>query len=296
MSPRALARSVLRAMMRPAVVRTPLRGLTTAGLVPSGLWKRLPVEATFPVSLPDGGTFQYVAVPSDDIGRALYWRGLSAWEPETVRVYYRLARRSALTFDVGANTGLFALIACAANPQGHVVAFEPVPQVFARLQAQIRANQMEHRCTLRQEAVAAQSGITQFHVPDGEIPKSGSLNTHGFRGIHGALIEVPVTTIDTVAGSMGPVELIKIDVEGFEDQALEGARTVLSRYHPDIVVECNPDGPYRAVDRILSEYGYRFYHLRASGPEPVSRICPDETQQYRNYLCSTRMDLTEVLA
>lgn len=295
MNPHVLVRSMLRAVMRPTAVRVPLRALTVAGMVPPGLWKRLPVEATFPVSLPDGTTFHYVAVASDDIGRALYWRGLSAWEPETVHIYYRLARKSTLTFDVGANTGLFALIACAANPQGRVVAFEPVPQVFARLQAQVHANRMERRCILRQEAVAAQSGITQFHVPEGEIPKSGSLNTHGFRGIHGTLIEVPVTTIDAVAEPMGAVNLMKIDVEGFEDQALEGARTVLSCHRPDIVVECNPDGPYQAVDRILSEHGYRFYHLRENGPVPVARICPDETQQYRNYLCSVRTNLTEVL-
>lgn len=296
MSAKTVLRSALRVMTRTSPVRVSLRGLTSAGVLPASLWKRLPVDATFPVSLPDGTRFQYSAVGSDDIGRALYWRGLASWEPETIRVFFRLAQQAKLTFDVGANTGLFTLIACAANPTGRVVAFEPVPYVFSRLQEQICVNQFEARCMLRREAVSSEPGKTKFHIPTEEIPKSASLNVEGFRGIPGTLIDVTVTTIDRVAAETGKIDLMKIDVEGFEDKALEGMHTVLTEDRPEIVVECNPDGPYQAVERILSSYGYRFYHLHGAGPRRIEHIVPDESQHYRNYLCSPRANLLEALS
>lgn len=296
MSTKSALRSALRLITRTSSVRVPLRGLTNSGVVPASFWKRLPVEDTFPVSLPDGTIFQYAAVANDDIGRALYWRGLASWEPETVQVFFKLAQKAKLTFDVGANTGLFTLIACAANPQGRVVAFEPVPHVYTRLQEQVRVNHFDARCILKCDAVSSEPGKTKFHIPIEDIPKSASLNTEGFRGIPGTLIDVTVTTIDVVAAQTGKIDLMKIDVEGFEDKALEGMKTVLSYDKPDIVVECNPDGPYEAVARILRSYGYRFYHLTEQGPKLIEHIIPDESQHNRNYLCSSNPKLLEVLS
>jgi len=65
---------------------------------------------------------------------------------------------------------------------------------------------------------------------------------------------------------------------------------VLATSSPTIVVECNPDGPFSAVEAILTRFGYRFFHLREEGPVAVNRIIPDESERYRNHLRTTHDD------
>jgi hypothetical protein len=107
----------------------------------------------------------------------------------------------------------------------------------------------------------------------------------GFRGANGELIAVPVTTVDAACLEHGRVDLVKIDAEGFEDKVLEGMLRVLTTHQSMVIVECLPDGPYKAVQDILARFGYRFFHLRESGPVPMADIVPDMTERYGNYLC-----------
>lgn len=288
MSVRNAVRYGLRAMTSNATSRSTLLAMTRAGLLPPQVWKRLPVTRTFPVRLPDGQSFLYSAVSEDSIGRALHWRGLGGFEPETVRVFYELARHARTVLDIGANSGIFTLLACGASSDSTVVAFEPVPHIYLRLVANIKGNDWTKQCRTMQVAVSNGIGTAKFHVPFGEMPTSASLNTAGFRGWRGALIDVPVTTVDAACAGAGKVDLVKIDVEGFEDRVLEGMQRVLAESQPDLIVECNPDGPYPSVDRILSSFGYRFYHLLPEGPVHRDRIIPDTTETYRNFLCSVR--------
>jgi hypothetical protein len=68
-------------------VRILFPGPIYAGLVPKFIRSRLPVNAEFPVEMPDGKLFFYATVFNDIIARNLYWRGLKDWEAETIRVF-----------------------------------------------------------------------------------------------------------------------------------------------------------------------------------------------------------------
>lgn len=269
------------------VVRRALRVVSYTGLLPTAIWKRLPIEGSFSVWLPGGETFQYASIADDSIGRALYWRGTNAWETETIDIYYKLAKRSNIVVDVGANTGMYTSIACAANEQAKVYAFEPVPQVYHRLIANIELNGYQARCTLQNIAISSSNGTVQFHIPASTLPTSASLNTKGFRGYSGTVTNVPAATLDSICGNE-QVDLVKIDVEGFEDQVLVGMQGILQKSAPAIIVECNCDGPYRQIEAILSKYNYSFFHLKSSGPQQTAHIQPDVTDHYRNYLCLPR--------
>jgi len=102
------------------------------------------------------------------------------------------------------------------------------------------------------------------------------------------VIEVETTTIDNAVGVDDRVDLVKIDVEGFEDKVLLGMNGVLRTSKPDLVIECNVDGPYKAVQAILASHSYLFYHLRKGGPEVVEKIRPDPREEDRNFLCTVR--------
>lgn len=174
------------------------------------------------------------------------------------------------------------------NPKVRVIAFDPVPHIHRRLEEQIALNGLGDRCQARCEAVSNVLGSVRFHVPHGELPTSASLHAMGFRGVEGSLIDVPVTMIDEVCSDDDHVDLVKIDVEGFEDKVLEGMQRVLAESAPALIVECNPDGPYTAVEAILTRFGYRFFHIRDEGPVQVERIIPDGQERYRNFLCIAR--------
>lgn len=270
------------------VLREPLLRMARMGALPDAVWKRLPVERTFRVDSVDGASFVYRSTPEDVIGRRLYWKGGESWEPETIGVFARLARRAQWVLDVGANTGLFSLIACAANPNVSVMAFEPVPSTHQRLSENIALNGWSGRVQLHAEAVADRTGLAKLHIPAEGLPSSASLHAAGFRGQEGRLVEVAVTTIDHACPAGAHVDLAKIDVEGFEDKVLLGMTRVLHDSRPMLVIECNPDGPFGEVEAILRSFGYHFYHLREDGPVPVERIEPDPRERSRNFLCSAR--------
>lgn len=281
---RALARRLLRAGMAVEPVRRPLRRLAHAGWLPRAVWQRLPVTGELSVALPDGGSFVYHAVPEDVIGRALYWRGVLDWEGSTVVPFLRLARTARRFLDIGANTGVYTLLACAANPALTAMAYEPVPRVYRCLLGNVARNGLGQRCTVRNLAVSSRREPVTLHVPLSALPLSASLARGGFRGMAGELIEIEATTVDDETAGGPAVDLMKIDVEGFEDQVLAGMARTLAADRPVIVCECNPDGPYQAVEALVASHGYVFFHLRAPAPRAVPHIVPDPTEHHRNYL------------
>ena len=103
---------------------------------------------------------------------------------------------------------------------------------------------------------------------------------------------VPVTTIDAMRDRIGPIDLVKLDVEGFEDKALEGMSSVLADCQPAILLEALGEGDNNKVQAVLTAHGYRFFHLRKDRPVEMPAITPDITLRFRNYLClpESRLD------
>ncbi len=260
--------------------------------LPRRIIKSLPTARPFKVQVASEGSFEYVPSPMDHIGSLLYWGGVRAFEPETVGVFYELVKNAKTVVDVGANTGLYSMIACAANPEAQVIAFEPVPRIFELLQTNIEHNGFSSRCELHQKAVGSSIGQATLHVPYSPVPTSASLHANGFRNYSGDHIDVETTTLDCLYSDRGPVDLLKIDVEGFEHHVLLGMEQMLLQSQPAIVLECNPDGPCEHLTNLLRPHGYRFFHLRSEGLVELSAIRPDENSKshFRNFLCSTALN------
>ena len=233
------------------------------------------------VPLPGGGTFVYEAHDDDPFVRELFWRGLNSPEGATVAAFYELSRSATHVLDVGAHTGLYTLVAIAAG--AGVSAFEPVDRNADALERNLDLNGWQGRCTLRRAAVSATTGRIAMHVPSGEHPMSASLDPKGFRGLSGELVTVQAVALDDL-GLDPPPALVKIDVEGFEHLVIEGMRGILETARPVVVVECNIDGPVRAVDQALRDHGYVFQPIRP-GAVTMEHLVPDPQELYRNVVC-----------
>lgn len=160
------------------------------------------------------------------IQRQLYFLG--CYEPEQVSLWMKLARQAEVIFDVGANVGVYALAAAAANPAATVHAFEPTPELAARLGVNIGLNQFE-RITVNATAVGQQSGEIYLHFSGGKDGTNEGMNYVSPTARHSSDQLVPLVSLDDYCQRQGieRVDLIKVDIEGAEYHALRGAEKLL---------------------------------------------------------------------
>jgi FkbM family methyltransferase len=266
-----------------SAIRKALRSASQAGKLSQGVWQWLPISLTFQVRLPAGQLFSYSAVPGDGIGKALYWQGIGFLDGE-FQAFYRMISRSHFFVDVGANTGVFSLIACAMNSVIRVIAFEPVPEIYERLVTNVTINAFQDRCQPVQKAVSDVMGITRLLIPPGEIPTEASLELHSKPAREGGThIDIDSTTLDTVC-AQETVDFIKIDVEGAEHKVVQGARGLIARCRPTILLEHHANCPDLAIESVLKPYGYLFYRVSKDGA-----LVPIEHLRHgirEHYLCS----------
>jgi FkbM family methyltransferase len=268
--------------------RAPVSWALQQGLLPASSRNVFPWSWGIEPFTIRGEGFQARYYPSavDTVGQRIFWTGFREWEKDTVPVFLKLLRESKSFLDIGANCGIYPVLACAVNPHIQVVAVEPVPKIHTALENNIRSNNLTSRVKLLKTAVSTQEGVAQFH--ESEDPTMGSLNVQGYRGKKGKVIEVPTTTLDKIVREMAvPPDLIKIDVEGFEDQVLSGGEYTLSTVRPTFVVEANPDGPYKKLTEIFSRHKYEFHHLTEHGVVKKPAIEPDMNPENdcRNWVC-----------
>lgn len=232
---------------------------------------------------PCGFSLKYELGPRDSVGNRLLWCGPRNFEIGTLSTFAELARKARGVLDIGANTGLYAMIACAANRDSQVIAWEPVPYLFKKLEANIALNGFTHRCELRPNALSDVGGRSTLYVPMDTT--MASLNPT-FGNHQTSPVDVRVETADDSVPSDFRVDLIKLDVESFEYQVMCGMRGILTRHRPALLFECLPTTPSEPIEKLLSDLGYRLHQLTSSGPVAIKRIIPDETAKVHNYLAT----------
>lgn len=276
-------RSLLRTIAGNTIFRGAVQPLTKCGVIPHELYRRFPIEGEFETAINDNSSFIYCSSYEDAVGRGLFWRGAGGFEPETLDYITPLLKDAKIFADIGANTGHFALYACAINPALKVHAFEPVPQNFDHLKRNVDRNGWSGRCTVHQKAVGAENGKVKFHIPFEALPTSGSLNTDGFNNIPGDLVETDIVRLDSLFTDNAP-DLLKIDVEGFEHFVLQGMDGLFKAGHrPHIVFECHPSGPAQEIMKVLDPLGYSYYHLSRQRPVKFDKISPEHVKKDWNW-------------
>jgi FkbM family methyltransferase len=155
-------------------------------------------------------------------------------EPALVNYLARNLAPGDVCFDVGAHIGLVAIPVAKKCPGARVVAFEPHPGSAERITANTALNP-----GVEVELVAAAAG----EEPGSAFLETGGPGTdwhHLGGGQEGDAegVEVPVTTIDDVCAERGieRISILKMDVEGYEPQALAGAERMLSEGRIDMIV------------------------------------------------------------
>ena len=141
--------------------------------------------------------------------------------------------------DLGANIGIAAAWFRSRYPEAMIVAVEPDPDSFAKLERNLAGDRL---ITLVNAAVGASNGTRTLFRPAGYSIAS-SLDPGG--GEPGSEVAVPVRTLDDILAGEGvrQIDLLKLDVEGAEGDALEGftrlddLELLLGEVHPRLLAE-----------------------------------------------------------
>jgi FkbM family methyltransferase len=197
-----------------------------------------------------------------------FWRG----EPE-VRVLRYLADRDRNSLDVGAHKGVYSYFL--ARCSRHVYAFEPNPKNFAVL----RRN-LGRRVTVSPLALSNRSGPAFLRVPrrpGGYSNQGASLSSVKVADADDYReLRVQASRIDDL--DIPDIGFIKIDVEGFEAEVLEGAAQTLARDRPVLLVEIEEvhvKRPIEAAIRDVEALGYRGRILRDGKLLDLSHFDPE---------------------
>lgn len=182
------------------------------------------------------------------------YQGLTEYEDMAFLLSY--LRQEECFVDVGANAGAYTVLASAVVGS-KTIAFEPLPSTAARLHDQLRINAIGDIVTLRCCAVGRATG---------ELAMTDNLDTtnHVLSASDSGdqAVTVPVVTLDESL-PQDACYVLKIDVEGFELEALEGAHNLLCSGNVSaIIVELNGSGQrYGVTDndvhRLLYDKGYK---------------------------------------
>ena len=219
------------------------------------------------VSFADGLSFQLV--PGDQSSRALYVSG--TYEPNTLHVLRGLLHPGDVFIDAGANAGLITMAASKwIGATGCICAFEPSAREFARLSDTVSRNHLS-QVTMVPAALGAGRAVATLRVADAV---HGGLNTlgsdFGYAGIDVAEIEsVDVMPLDEFVAErqLSRIAVIKVDVEGFEEEVIAGAANTLERHRPTLVIEVlsraleAAGSSIERLERRLFDAGYLFHAI-----------------------------------
>lgn len=170
--------------------------------------------------------------------RHLYFHG--SYEPHVTALVEQLLHPGETAVDVGANIGFYtARFARRVGPAGRVHAFEANPVLVDRLERMIPLNGFSDCVRLHPVAVSDREGTARFYLSD-HLDTTGMSSLVRKTYLEDAVsIEVPTTTLDRCAReqAIGPIALLKMDIEGAEIAALRGMEETL-RARPPRAILC----------------------------------------------------------
>lgn len=215
--------------------------------IAAGIVRRLRSVAGRPnVGLFDRGGIRWELDLNQGIDFAIYLQG--GFEPATLRDYERLVKPGDTVLDIGANIGAHTLpLARLVGPNGWVAAFEPTDYAYAKLQRNLSLNP-DLSGRVRAVQALLMSKIDD-HMPEA-IPSSWSLRAPApnerihpiHKGTYHSLGNAAAVRLDDWVKNeqINKVDFLKVDVDGFEIDVLEGALETLKQFRPLIMMEFAP--------------------------------------------------------
>lgn len=172
-------------------------------------------------------------VPTDYLQNQIYYTG--TFEEHCLKVLRKLLEPGDCFLDIGANIGLYTLeSARIVGDNGVVYAFEPNSENYRHLLRNTELNNLEN-------VKAMNFGIGDERTKISlRLPKNGNKGEYTIGDVEGEIIEdVNIEKMDDVVKKedINKINLVKMDIEGAEIDALKGMRETINKYRPVFLIE-----------------------------------------------------------
>ena len=222
------------------------------------------------VKLASGQSFK-VRV-GDQVSRMIFENG--AYEPQLTSLLLPFIKPGMTVFDIGANIGYYTvLLARRVGHQGAVHAFEINDKVLDVLEENVRMAHLTN-VTVVKKAITKTTGEAEFFLPREGDEAEGSLRKSD-RYDALSVVKVKTVSIDDYVHEHGiqRVDFIKIDVEGAEYEAFQGATKLLSSKDKPVIM-------FEALDSACVNFGVTWYQVVKQVSEFGYRIHQGDTANF----------------
>lgn len=262
---------------------------------------RIPPSGTITLQNPEGKKVKMKTNQSSYVTQLLYWYGYEQFE--YVSIFTALIKKVNCFFDIGANTGLYSLLAAMENENIEIHAFEPSSGPLTFLRENVRINGFDN-ITVNDVALSESSGNLTFYEAKNEKYSylEHNLGGEGNAGSKIDALKFKETTVNCIRlddyvkqVKMNNIDLMKIDTEGTEDQILRSATALISKYEPIIVCETLFNTIEEELEAIMKPLNYRFFNYSDDGLHEVDSLHREEDNGVRDcfFVPESKMGLIE---
>lgn len=191
--------------------------------------------------------FSMMVSPSDWVSRRIFFQG--EYDPAMTCFIRSALMKGDLAIDVGAQRGWFSLLmSTIVGETGKIISYEASPEVFSLLSNNIQINNFSNILAYN-FAVWDRSGELTFvsHATASNAYVPSLVNNSGIGFVDRSnssdegQIKIPCVSLDEHVRYEKRCSLIKIDVEGSEPEVIQGAKKLIERDRPHILLELNKD-------------------------------------------------------
>lgn len=249
-------------------------GVRSYGPLRKTLYKRMSFKGVFKVKIDSSHSFKMNHY-GGMIENETFWNGLfKTWENDNGWAWMELCKNADSILDIGANTGIYSLVAKTLNPGCKLIAFEPSQHTFSKLRENNKLNNFDIIC--EKLAISDSTGTKVFYDIKNVNQTTASLSPYktkfrrNFKGTNWEY-EVDTKRLDEyiLENKIDNIDLIKLDIELHEAEAIQGLGDFLFKFSPIIFLEILDEKVMAKIGSIISLKDYSLYHLKPNKVEEV---------------------------
>jgi len=215
----------------------------------------------------DDISFEILLDPKNgSVDKEIYLHG--AYEPSILRLLRTYIRDDSICLDVGSNIGQHAIFMAHIAKNGAVYAFEPVKSLFEQITKSKKRNKIEN-LIIENVALSDKNEVVSIHINNLNLGMSTIIPRKDFS----AHENIRARIFSDYWKNRSRIDVIKIDVEGYEYQVLRGMEKELRKYSPVILLEFSPIF-YKKIniqDKVILEFlfdiGYKLFDVEKGNKE-----------------------------
>jgi len=192
--------------------------------------------------------FDYINIGNDDGGiLKFFWQG----EPEIIsmKLWCSVLDEHHFALDIGANTGRYSVIG--GKFGGDIIAFEPYIINYCRLIDNLKINNLNYKNTLMIGLSNTNSeGFLKIKSPLYYKSAGGKISNTGNK--------IKLAKLDDIKFNK-PINIMKIDVEGHENQVIDGALGIIDKFRPNMIIEYNKDNFMHITNLLTNKFKYNYF-------------------------------------